>query len=182
MADLTGLTGMLATPAKGMGHKGVGDNAAQAGEGGESAVLNHPLARRKHDNQRQPLEIPAASIPQSLAALQARLEQLQTETSTSRRRIRELELELERHRVESAKSRRAQDERVRELERERDEWSGERRRLTTEQEELRRRVRQVQSESDEWRQRYEKAASDKDGKSVLRPSERIRRTCGLIIA
>jgi predicted nucleic acid-binding Zn-ribbon protein len=84
--------------------------------------------------------------------------------------------------VESAKSKRAQDERVRELERERDDWSGERRRLTTEQEELRRRVRQVQSESDEWRQRYEKAASDKDGKSVLWPSERIRRTCGLIIA
>nr|XP_031861374.1 uncharacterized protein CI109_003346 [Kwoniella shandongensis]KAA5528446.1 hypothetical protein CI109_003346 [Kwoniella shandongensis] len=78
--DVTGLTALMATPAKGGEFGTLGKNGDVGGDSG-------------------------ANIPQALATLNARLRALETENSLSRRRVRELEEELERARgeVESAK-------------------------------------------------------------------------------
>ncbi|ORY32305.1 hypothetical protein BCR39DRAFT_523842 [Naematelia encephala] len=74
-ADVTGMTNLLETPAKGMEHGVLGKNTDVGGKSG-------------------------SNIPQTLATLHARLRALETENSLSRRRVRELEGEVERARKE----------------------------------------------------------------------------------
>jgi len=57
----------------------------------------------------------AATIPQTLATLHARLRALETENSLCRRRVRELEGELERAKLEVEEARRDGDRRLREV-------------------------------------------------------------------
>ncbi|WVF70618.1 hypothetical protein IAT40_005410 [Kwoniella sp. CBS 6097] len=73
--DVTGMTNLMATPAKGMEYGTIGKNGDVGGEA-------------------------AGSIAQTLATLHARLRALETENSVSRRRVRELEDELEKARME----------------------------------------------------------------------------------
>ncbi|WVQ85605.1 hypothetical protein IAT38_007771 [Cryptococcus sp. DSM 104549] len=70
-ADITGLTALLATPAKGGQYGHLGANVDVGGD-------------------------PAVNIPESLAAVQARIRALETENSVNRRRVKELEGEVER--------------------------------------------------------------------------------------
>lgn len=83
-ADVTGITALLATPAKGMGMSDLDKNGG-------------------------PMDSAGASIPQSLASLQARLRALETENSVSRRRVRELEGEIERANQEIAKAKKSRE-------------------------------------------------------------------------
>ncbi|ODO07271.1 hypothetical protein L198_00850 [Cryptococcus wingfieldii CBS 7118] len=69
-ADITGLSGLLATPAAGHKYGGISRDGDVGGE-------------------------PAVNIPHTLATLHARLRALDTENSVSRRRVKELEEELE---------------------------------------------------------------------------------------
>ncbi|ODN84442.1 hypothetical protein L202_00392 [Cryptococcus amylolentus CBS 6039] len=69
-ADITGLSGLLATPAAGHKYGGISRDGDVGGE-------------------------PAVNIPHTLATLHARLRALETENSVSRRRVKELEEELE---------------------------------------------------------------------------------------
>ncbi|WVN85439.1 uncharacterized protein L203_100585 [Cryptococcus depauperatus CBS 7841] len=80
-ADITGLTALLATPAKGMKFGSLGKDENIGVE-------------------------PTVNIPQTLATLHARLRALEMENSVSRRRVKELEEELEKTRqeVETAKT------------------------------------------------------------------------------
>ncbi|OCF33341.1 hypothetical protein I316_05083 [Kwoniella heveanensis BCC8398] len=73
--DVTGMTNLMATPAKGLEYGTIGRNGDVGGEG-------------------------AGNIAQTLATLHARLRALETENSVSRRRVRELEDELEKARTE----------------------------------------------------------------------------------
>ncbi|ORX35965.1 hypothetical protein BD324DRAFT_651874 [Kockovaella imperatae] len=88
--DLTRMTGLLETPAKG-GKFGSLDKNVNVGS-----------------------EEPGASIPQALASLQARLRALETEASLSRRRVKELEDELDRAREEVHSARKNGDGRLKE--------------------------------------------------------------------
>lgn len=83
-ADVTGITALLATPAKGMGMSDLDKNGG-------------------------PVDSAGASIPHSLASLQARLRALETENSVSRRRVRELESEIERANHEIAEARKSRE-------------------------------------------------------------------------
>lgn len=83
-ADVTGITALLATPAKGMGMSDLDKNGG-------------------------PVDSAGASIPQSLASLQGRLRALETENSVSRRRVRELESEIERANQEIAEARKSRE-------------------------------------------------------------------------
>lgn len=83
-ADVTGITALLATPAKGIGMSELDKNGG-------------------------PVDSAGASIPQSLASLQARLRALETENSVSRRRVRELEGEIERANQEIAEARKSRE-------------------------------------------------------------------------
>ncbi|WVQ97310.1 hypothetical protein IAU59_004421 [Kwoniella sp. CBS 9459] len=73
--DITGMTNLLATPAKGWEYDTIGKNGEVGGQIG-------------------------GSIAQTLATLHARLRALETENSVSRRRVKELEDELEKARSE----------------------------------------------------------------------------------
>jgi len=86
--DITGLTGLLATPAKGAQFDDLNKNGTDIGSG--------------------------AAIPQALATLHARIRALETENGVSRRRIRELEAEVERAREEVVNATREHDGRLRE--------------------------------------------------------------------
>lgn len=83
-ADVTGITALLATPAKGMGMSDIDKNGG-------------------------PMDSAGSSIPQSLASLQARLRALETENSVSRRRVRELEGEIEHANQEIAEARKSRE-------------------------------------------------------------------------
>lgn len=89
-ADITGLTGLLATPAKGATFEDLNKNGADAGTAGQTAA-------------------------QALATMQARIRALETENGVSRRRIRELETEVERAREEVASASRMHDSRLQEV-------------------------------------------------------------------
>ncbi|KAI9635287.1 uncharacterized protein MKK02DRAFT_43969 [Dioszegia hungarica] len=88
-ADVTGMTGLMATPAKGGAYEVLGKNGEVGGDAG-------------------------ASIPQTLATLHARLRGLETENSIARRRVRELEGELERAKGEVEDAKRSGGDRLRE--------------------------------------------------------------------
>lgn len=83
-ADVTGMTALLATPAKAMGMADIDKNGG-------------------------PDDPAGAAIPQSLASLQARLRALETENSVSRRRVRELESEIERANQEIAEAKKSRE-------------------------------------------------------------------------
>ncbi|KAL1410556.1 hypothetical protein Q8F55_004569 [Vanrija albida] len=87
-ADVTGMTGLLATPGRGTSFVGVDKNGA-------------------------PEDPMAAAIPTALASLHARLRALETENSVSRRRVRELEVEIEKARDEVARAQKTKDGRLR---------------------------------------------------------------------
>lgn len=89
-ADITGITGLLATPAKGAQFDDLNKNGGDIGTAG-------------------------ANIPQALATLHARIRALETENGVSRRRIRELEAEVERAREEVVVAQQAHDQRLREV-------------------------------------------------------------------
>lgn len=89
-ADITGMTGFLATPARGAGFASIDKNAA-------------------------PTNAAASGIPASLSTLSARLRALETENGVSRRRVRELEAEVEHAREEVYEAQRAKDTRLREV-------------------------------------------------------------------
>ena len=110
--DLTGMMGLLETPAEGGQFGSLGKNAdiADLEAGGES--FNHHYLRCWL------WLIRVANIPQALSMLQARLRALETEASLSRRRVRELEDELEKAHDEVNAARRHQDGRLREVIRE----------------------------------------------------------------
>ncbi|WVQ83835.1 hypothetical protein IAT38_005979 [Cryptococcus sp. DSM 104549] len=76
-ADVTGLTELLKTPAV----------AAKFGVLGENVQVEPALA---------------VNVPESLAAIKAKLKEAETENTACRRRARELEIELERHKREIA--------------------------------------------------------------------------------
>ncbi|KAJ9092615.1 hypothetical protein QFC19_008653 [Naganishia cerealis] len=84
LADMTRLTAMLGTPAKGNMHEAVAQDGA-----------------RSENSDR---------INQNLKAIYARLHSLEDETTMSRRRIRELEMDLENSRIENARSRKDKQE------------------------------------------------------------------------
>lgn len=86
-ADVTGMTGLLATPGRGTSFVGVDKNGA-------------------------PEDEMAAAIPTALASLHARLRALETENSVSRRRVRELEAEIEKARDEVARAQQTKDGRL----------------------------------------------------------------------
>ncbi|WOO79028.1 uncharacterized protein LOC62_02G002565 [Vanrija pseudolonga] len=86
-ADVTGMTGLLATPGRGTSFVGVDKNGA-------------------------PEDEMAAAIPTALASLHARLRALETENSVSRRRVRELESEIEKARDEVARAQQTKDGRL----------------------------------------------------------------------
>ncbi|RXK35042.1 hypothetical protein M231_07695 [Tremella mesenterica] len=88
--DVTGMTGLLETPAKGADFGSLGKNAELGGETG-------------------------GAIPQTLATLHARLRALETENSLSRRRVRELEQELEKAKGEVETAKRGGERRLREV-------------------------------------------------------------------
>ncbi|KAK4686263.1 hypothetical protein P7C73_g3869, partial [Tremellales sp. Uapishka_1] len=87
-ADITGMTGLMETPAKGEKYGTLGKNGDVGGDHG-------------------------ANIAQTLATLHARLRALETENSVSRRRVRELEAEVERARGEVEEAKRSGDGRLR---------------------------------------------------------------------
>lgn len=88
--DITGITQLLATPARGAEFESIGKNAG-------------------------PVDGAGASIPATLATLSARLRALETENGVSRRRVRELEAEVERARIEVFEAQQAKDARLREV-------------------------------------------------------------------
>ncbi|KAJ9102350.1 hypothetical protein QFC21_002750 [Naganishia friedmannii] len=84
LADMTRLTTMLGTPAKGNIHEAVADDGVVS----------------ENSNR----------INENLQAIYARLHSLENETTMSRRRIRELEMDLENSRIDSARSRKDKQE------------------------------------------------------------------------
>ncbi|CAD6565637.1 MAG: hypothetical protein TREMPRED_001621 [Tremellales sp. Tagirdzhanova-0007] len=88
--DITGLTGLMETPAKGGEFGACGKNGDFGGDAG-------------------------GTIKQTLATLHARLRALETENSLCRRRVRELEGELERAKVEVEEAKRDGEHRLREV-------------------------------------------------------------------
>jgi hypothetical protein len=89
-ADITGITGLLLTPAKGAQFEDLNKNGADVGPVG-------------------------VNVDQGLATLQARLRALETENGVSRRRINELEAEVARARQEVVNASSQHDGRLREV-------------------------------------------------------------------
>lgn len=103
LADMTRLTGMLATPKKGAAHGAVPDDGPNDdSKSPRSAPLPSPILA-------DPFSYPDY-INETLKDALARMAALQDETALARRRIRELEADLERARAEGARSQRHAEE------------------------------------------------------------------------
>lgn len=103
--DMTGMTALMGTPAKGGVHDGLDKN----GNVGKETGGGYPFAVPSYSSSQ------AAGISQHLATIQARLRAVETENAVSRRRVKDLEAELERAKAEVETARRGNGERLREV-------------------------------------------------------------------
>lgn len=108
---------------------------------------------------------PPEHIPESLGALQARIQQIQAETHRTTQRIHQLESELERTRDAQARAERLAREHEAALLRERRGWDEERRLWDEDRTEGYRTRADAEVREQQWRARYEKVVAEKKGGS-----------------